>query len=117
MNIEEFRNFCLSKKGTEESLPFDENTLVFKVGGKIFALINVDSFEFVNLKCNPERSLELRERYEGVKPSYHMNKKHWNSVYFSSDVTDSQLFELINHSYELIVNALPRKIVDNLLKN
>ena len=86
MNIESFREYCLSKPGTTEGFPFDEKTLVFKVQGKMFALTDVDAFESVNLKCEPEDAVLLRETYEGVKPGYHMSKKHWNTVTIQSDV-------------------------------
>ena len=81
MNIEDYYNYCLSLKGSEEHMPFDKKTLVFKVKNKIYTLTNIENFEFINLKCNPEKALELRERYHSVKPGYHMNKKHWNSIY------------------------------------
>ena len=85
MNIEEIREYCLSKKGAEESLPFSPSVLVFKVGNKMFALTDLANFEFVNLKCEPERAIDLRETFEGIKPAYHMSKKHWNSVYAYAD--------------------------------
>jgi len=108
MNIEDYRSYCLHKKGVEEDLPFDENTLAFKVAGKIFALTNLNRFEFINLKCDPEKALELREAFEGVKPGYHMSKKHWNSIYLHEDVNDSLLMELIDHSYDLVFSSLPK---------
>lgn len=110
MNIEEYRNYCISKKGVTESFPFDKDTLVFKVMGKMFALTGVDSFEFINLKCNPEKAIELRESYNGIKPGYHMSKKHWNSVYLNTDVSDKQVYELIDASYQLIVKSLTKKL-------
>jgi predicted DNA-binding protein (MmcQ/YjbR family) len=109
MNIETFREFCLRKKAVSESFPFDASTLVFKVAGKMFALTDVDTFDFINLKCDPERAVELRDQYEGVTPGYHMNKKLWNSVYLRSDVPDHLIEELIDHSYELIVASLTKK--------
>lgn len=114
MNIVEFRDYCLSFKGITEELPFDNKTLVFKVMGKMFALTDIDEFDFINLKCEPEKCLELREKYEGITPGYHMNKKMWNSVSTKSDVSDSKIKELINISYDLIVQKLPRKIKDEL---
>lgn len=108
MNIEEFRDYCLSKNATTESFPFDEVTLVFKVRGKMFALCAIDNFDFVNLKCDPERALELRAEFNAIKPGWHMSKKHWNSVYVNQDVTDDFLKELIDHSYDLIVASLPK---------
>ena len=110
MNIEEYRDFCLSLYGVEEGFPFDQNTLVFKAGNKIFALLNLENFEFINLKCDPEKALELRESNAGIKPGWHMNKKHWNSVYINSDVSDKLILDLTTHSYELIVKSLPAKI-------
>lgn len=86
----------------EETFPFDKNTLVFKKKNKIFALANTLDFKFINLKCNPIESLELREQYPGVRPGYHMNKKHWNSVYVNQDVSDSLVYDLILRSYFLI---------------
>ncbi len=110
MNIEYFRDFCLAMKGVEESLPFDESTLVFKVMGKMFALCDINSFESINLKCNPEKAIDLRERYEAVIPGYHMNKKHWNTVYVNRDLNDTELKNLVIHSYDLVVSGLPKKL-------
>jgi len=109
MNIESFRTHCLSKKGVTEGFPFDDKTLVFKVMEKVFAITGVDVFEFINLKCAPEKAIELRERFEGVKPGYHMNKKHWNSIYIDSDISDTLIYEWINDSYQLIVSSLTKK--------
>lgn len=114
MNIEEYRTYCLNKKGVTEGFPFDSNTLVFKVMGKMFALTDVDAFESVNLKCDPERALELRASYAAVQPGYHMNKKHWNTITNNSDVDDSLFFELIDHSYELVKNSLTKKLKEEL---
>lgn len=107
MNIEAYRDHCLAKSHVTESFPFDQKTLVFKVGNKMFALTNVDEFNRVNLKCDPERAIELRERYHGVTPGYHMSKVHWNSVEVDSDVPESLFLELIDHSYSLVVKSLP----------
>ncbi|MCH2223174.1 MAG: MmcQ/YjbR family DNA-binding protein [Crocinitomicaceae bacterium] len=112
MNIEEYRTYCLSKNATTESFPFDETTLVFKVAGKMFALTKVDLFETVNLKCDPERSIELRETFNGVNAGFHMNKKHWNTVTINSDVSRELLLELIDHSYDLVVKSLTKKVRD-----
>lgn len=109
MDILFFRTYCLSKPGTSEDTPFDENTLCFKVGGKIFALTDIDIFESVNLKCNPERAIELREIYYGITPGYHMNKKHWNTILFDGSVPDKLILELVDHSYELVFQGLPKK--------
>ncbi|EOZ93503.1 hypothetical protein A33Q_3762 [Indibacter alkaliphilus LW1] len=117
MDIEFFRDYCLSKKGVVEDTPFDENTLCFKVGGKIFAIIDIELFESVNLKCDPEWASELREQYSGIEPGYHMNKKHWNTVSFNGGVPDSFVLELVDHSYDLILESLPKKVKDLILKS
>jgi predicted DNA-binding protein (MmcQ/YjbR family) len=109
MNIEHFRNYCLSFPGVTEDMPFGGDTLVFRVGGKIFALTGTDNFEFVNLKSSPQQAMDLREQYEGIRPGYHMNKKYWNSVYTRKDVPDALFYELIDLSYRLIFNALSVK--------
>lgn len=114
MNLETIRNYCLSFPHAFEEFPFDQATLAFKVGGKIFALVDVDQFSFINLKCDPEKAVELRERYQAVRPGYHMNKKHWNSVYIHSDLTETQVFELIADSYYLVFNSLSKKIKNEL---
>lgn len=109
MNIEEFRNYCLSKKGVTESFPFDETTLVFKVGGKMFALTDIEDYPLrFNLKCDPEKAIELREQYESIIPGWHMNKKHWNTVYSDNDVNDKIIYELIELSYNLVFNNLKK---------
>jgi predicted DNA-binding protein (MmcQ/YjbR family) len=108
MNIEAFRRYCLKKPGVTEEFPFDETVLVFKVGGKIFALTDVDTFESINLKCDPERALELRERYDFVQPGYHMNKKHWNTILITGAVPDSFLQGEIDASYALVAAKLPK---------
>ena len=110
MNIEEYRDYCAAKKAVTESFPFDKNTLVFKVANKMFALTGVDTFNYINLKCDPERAVELRETCNGVRPGYHMNKKLWNSVYLEEDVPDALVYELIDHSYDLIVASLTKKV-------
>ena len=110
MDIESFHAYCLSKKGVEETFPFDENTLVFKVMGKMFALTNLKAEVFrVNLKCDPEKAVELREEHPAIIPGWHMNKKHWNTVYFEEGLEDTLLIELINHSYDLVVKGLKKK--------
>ncbi|QKX04326.1 MmcQ/YjbR family DNA-binding protein [Aquimarina sp. TRL1] len=117
MNIEEFRNYCLQKKGVTEEFPFDKTTLVFKVMGKAFALTGLDRLPFsVNLKCDPDRAIELRESHPQVAPGYHMNKKHWNTVTFSDGLPTHLLIDLIDHSYELVVNGLTKKAKE-ILKN
>ena len=115
MDITFFRSYCLSKAGTSEDTPFDANTLCFRVGGKIFAIIDIDSFESVNLKCDPERAMELRELHSGIIPGFHMNKKHWNTVLFDGSVSDKLVLELVDHSYELIFNSLPKKLQQEIL--
>jgi predicted DNA-binding protein (MmcQ/YjbR family) len=109
MDIETFRLYCLAKPGVSEHLPFDDRTLVFKVGGKMFALCDLEEFNSANLKCDPERAVELREQYDAVTPGYHMNKTHWNTVKVDGDVNGRMLQELIDHSYELIVSSLPKR--------
>ena len=110
MNIETFREFCLKLPAVTESFPFDNKTLVFKVAGKMFALCDVDSFEGVNLKCDPDMALELRETYSAVRPGYHMSKKHWNTVYADRGLDDDFIKELIDHSYDLVVSKLTKKL-------
>lgn len=114
MNIETFREYCLSKKGTTEDFPFDEKTLVFKVAGKMFALTDIDTFESFNVKCDPELALELRERFDAVKAGYHMNKKHWNTVRVSGDFPIDRMYQSIDHSYDLVYSKLPKKIREKL---
>jgi len=108
MNIESFREFCLSKPGTSESFPFDENTLVFKVAGKMFALTDLADDFSINLKCDPEKCIELREHYDCVKPGYHMSKKHWNTILIDGSVDDKLLKEWIDLSYNLVVLSLSK---------
>lgn len=115
MHIEAFREYCLSKKGVTEDFPFDEVTLVFKVMGKMFALTGLHKTPFsVNLKSDPERSLELREYHTEITPGYHMNKKHWNTVNFSSNLPTNLLIEMIDHSYDLVVKGLTKKLKQEL---
>jgi predicted DNA-binding protein (MmcQ/YjbR family) len=114
MNIESFRDYCISKKGVTEEFPFGEETLVFKVLGKMFALINIDSFTSINLKYYPDTIEELREQHECVKPGYHMNKKHWNTVMVDGSVPDKQLRQWIDDSYNLVIDGLPKKLKEEL---
>jgi predicted DNA-binding protein (MmcQ/YjbR family) len=108
MHIESIREYCLQKPGTTEGFPFDEDTLVFKVMGKMFALVSLEDNDRVNLKCDPTYALELREKYpEDIIEGWHMNKKHWNTVYFHN-VPDRLLKHLINHSYERVVSGLKK---------
>lgn len=114
MYLDEIRTYCLNKRGTEEAFPFDTITLVFKVGGKMFALIDADEAKSINLKCDPERAEELREQYDSIIPGYHMNKKHWNTVLLDGSIDRSLIFELIDHSYDLVYASLPKKIKNEL---
>ncbi|HPF96808.1 MAG: MmcQ/YjbR family DNA-binding protein [Flavobacteriaceae bacterium] len=119
MNIEELQNYCLTKKGVEETFPFDEDTLVFKVLGKMFALVPLEKWELgqasISLKCDPEYSEELRANYSSIRGAYHMSKKHWNTLYLNEGEISPQLLkELIDHSYELVVKGLPKKLRDML---
>jgi predicted DNA-binding protein (MmcQ/YjbR family) len=111
MNIEELRSHCLNKKGVEETLPFGPETLVYKVMGKVFLLTGLDSqpIEF-NVKCEPDKAIELRERFSCVLPGYHMNKKHWNTIVDDGSVSSNQLRQWIDDSYNLIVESLPKKL-------
>lgn len=110
MDIETLREYCLFKPFATEEFPFDETTLVFKVG-KIFAIIGLEYEDpFVNLKCDPDRAIELREEYEDITPGWHMSKKHWNSVFIEHSLSDKLISELIDHSYDLIVSGLPKKL-------
>jgi len=114
MNIEEFREYCISKPGVTEEFPFDENTLVYKVMGKMFALTDlVDEFS-LNLKCNPERAIELREQFPAIQPGYHMSKIHWNTVKMDGSLSQKLILELIDHSYNLVVSKLPAKLRQEL---
>lgn len=110
MNLESIREYCISKKAVTESLPFDNDTLVFKVAGKIFALMSLTGNFGINLKCNPERAIELREQYAEIIPGYHMNKVHWNTVSLEGNLSDKLILELIDHSYENIIQSLSLKI-------
>ena len=115
MNIEELRNYCLSKPETSESFPFDQDTIVFKIMNKMFALTSLKRWEegdhSINLKCDPKKAIELREQYpESVHPGYHMNKKHWITIVVdNSELSKKFIKHLINHSYELVVSKLPKK--------
>ena len=115
MDIESLREYCLAKSAVEESFPFGETTLVFKVKGKMFLLTSLDSpaLEF-NVKCEPEKAIEWREQYAAVQPGYHMNKKHWNTVTADGSIPTRVLKEMIDDSYALVVNSLPRKMRDQL---
>lgn len=109
MNIEEYRDYCLAKKAVTEEFPFDANTLVFKVLNKMFALCNVENFISVNLKCDPERAIELREQYTGINSGFHMNKKHWNTIKIDGSVDDDLIYTLIDHSYDCVIKGMSKK--------
>lgn len=119
MNLETYYEYCLSKKGVTEHFPFDEDTLVFKVGGKMFALSSLLQWEkgnpSMNLKCDPERAQELRAEYDAIEPGYHMSKVHWNTIAVNQDVPDVLLKELIDHSYELVFKSLTKKIQNEII--
>lgn len=109
MNVEQFREHCLAKPGATEGAPFGPEHAVFKVGGKMFALLAFEEIPATaNLKCNPDRALELRDRYEDVRGGYHMNKKHWNTVVLRGAIPDAEMRAMIDHSYELVVGALTK---------
>lgn len=109
MNLEVFRDFCIAKKGVTESTPFGNDTLVFKVYGKMFALCSLNEFVSANLKCDPEKAQLLRERYpDTVMPGYHMNKKHWNTVMINKALNDRDFIELVDHSFQLVLNSIPK---------
>ena len=114
MNLETYYEYCLSKKGVTEHFPFDEDTLVFKVGGKMFALSSLIQWEkgnpSVNLKCDPERAQELRAEYDAIQPGFHMSKVHWNTITLNEGLSDQFLEELIDHSYELVFKSLTKKL-------
>ncbi|PKP28987.1 MAG: MmcQ-like protein [Bacteroidetes bacterium HGW-Bacteroidetes-18] len=110
MNIEEFRDYCLSKNHVTESFPFDEETLVFKVAGKMFALAGLKNHPAtVNLKCDPEKALELREEHDEIAPGFHMNKMHWNTITIDGNLSHKLIMELTDDSYNLVVKGLPKK--------
>ncbi|MEO6304970.1 MAG: MmcQ/YjbR family DNA-binding protein [Bacteroidia bacterium] len=117
MSIEEIREYCLLKKGVTEGFPFDNETLVFKVGGKMFLLtgLNSNPIQF-NVKCDPQKAIELREKYDFVLPGYHMSKVHWNTIVCDGRASKKQIFQWIDDSYDLIVQSLPKKQREELLK-
>lgn len=119
MDIQQLYEFCLTKKGVTEHFPFDEDTLVFKIGGKMFCLTSLKKWEqgdhSINLKCNPEYALELREQYEAVEPGWHMSKTHWNTVSVNGDLSAKMVLELITHSYDLVFSSLTKKLQAEVL--
>lgn len=114
MDIEELRDYCLSKNGVTESMPFDDKVLVFKVANKMFALASIVDFNYINLKCAPDRAAELRANYEEITPGYHMSKKHWNSVSVKGSLNLKMIIELIDDSYNLVVASLTKKLQNEL---
>ena len=109
LNIEQIREHCLCKKGVTEDFPFDEETLVFKVAGKIFLLASLEAIPLqINLKCDPEKAVELREEYDSVQPGYHMNKKHWNTIIIDGTIPARIMLNWINDSYSLVIAGLPK---------
>jgi len=116
MNLESFREYCLTKFGATEGTPFGDDVLVFKVGGKMFGLASLDEVPTtVNLKCDPDLALELRDRYEEVQPGYHMSKKHWNTVELEGGIPEAELRKMIDQSYELVVRGLSKAARKKLL--
>lgn len=114
MNIEEYQEFCLSLKGVTEETPFGPDTLVYKVMGKVFTIAGMEPFKQVTVKCDPETALELRERYLSVKPGYHTSKKHWNTIAVNGELSTADLQHWILHSYNLVVQKLPEKLLQQL---
>ena len=108
MNIEQIHEYCLSLHGVTEDMPFGEDTLVFRVKSKIFALLNLEGEIRINLKCDPIRAIALREEFSAIIPGYHMNKQHWNTVIMNGSLKKDLITSLIDHSYELIVECLPK---------
>lgn len=116
MNIEQVREYCISKKGVTESFPFNDTALVFKVGGKMFALLDLSEEQRgISLKCDPDLAVKLREAYPEVTPAYHFNKKHWNGVDLNGAIKPEQLAGWIDHAYEQVVKSLPKKVQKELL--
>jgi len=110
MDTEAIRNYCIGKNDVTEGFPFGDDTLVFKVRGKIFALVNLEGAPSINLKCEPSLAIELRERYPAVLPGYHMNKKHWNTINLDGSIPDREVFGWIDHSYAIVAGAKQAKI-------
>lgn len=115
MNLEAICEYCLQKSGVTQHFPFDEQTLVFKVADKMFLLTNINQHPLsLNLKCSPQYALTLRQKYECISPGYHMNKKHWNTIIINGTLSTPFLIQLINHSYDLVVSGLPKKVQQQL---
>ena len=111
MNIESVREYCLSLPQTTEDFPFDESTLAFRIEGKIFAMVDLEKTEWFVLKCNPERALELRDRYTDISPAWHMNKKYWNQLNLYGALPDKLIRTLICHSYNEVVKKIPKRVI------
>jgi predicted DNA-binding protein (MmcQ/YjbR family) len=115
MQLEEIRMYCLKKKAVTEDFPFDEETLVFKVLGKMFLLTNINDVEiYINVKCDPELAVELREKYDSVKAGYHMNKKYWNTVQYTGEFSEKEFYKMIDHSYNEVVKGMTKKMQQQL---
>jgi len=114
MTLNDILTFCNSLPETEETFPFDQKTLVFKVKNKMYGLIDIHNPETINLKCDPEMAIDLREEYEEIYPGFHMNKKHWNTVNLRGNLKESLIQEMIVNSYDLVVKSLPKKLRDEL---
>lgn len=114
MNIEQLIEYCMSFAATTAEFPFDQKTLVMKVHGKMFLLVDVESPDSINVKCDPEKAVELRESFSSVEPGYHMNKKHWNTIQLNGELNKQELEYWIKHSYELVVSKLPKKLKDGI---
>ena len=114
MKLESFQKYCISKPGVTEEMPFDNETLVYKVIGKMFALANTIGDLSITLKCDPDKAIELRASYPSVQPGYHMSKQHWNTIYIDGSIDDKDIYEWIDHSYKLIVEKLSRKEKEQL---
>ena len=109
MDIETYRDYCLNRPFVTEEFPFDADTLVFKVKGKMFVLFNISDFSSINLKCDPDKAIELREQYEAVQPGYHMNKKHWNTIIIDGEIPRNTLCDFIKDSYQLVAGSSKKK--------
>jgi predicted DNA-binding protein (MmcQ/YjbR family) len=115
MNLESIREYCLAKYGVEETLPFDEETPVYKVGGKMFLLMNLEPPFSINIKCDPEKAIELREQYDDIIPGWHMSKVHWNTVYVESSLSPQLIKDMIDDSYNLVIQGLPKKLREKFI--
>lgn len=117
MNVETIRDYCLSKNAVTECMPFDDNTLVFKVLDKMFLLLNLDGELSIIIKCQPEKAIELREQYPAVLPGYHMNKKHWNMVMIDGSLSNELIHSFIDESYQLVISGLSKQQQQQLIEN